>query len=241
MSLRGLNILAVIPARGGSKGIPGKNLKTVGGVSLVGRAIAIVRSMDCIDRIVLSTDDQAIAEEGRQHGLEVPFLRPDPLASDTATAIDAWKHAWIAAEKQWNERYDISVYLEPTSPLRRSDDVQLTLETLLKSGRAAAATVSPTPAHFTPHKTLTLDGQGCIGFYLEGGADFAIRQKIPPYFHRNGICYAVRRDTLLTGGTIIESDCAAVVIKRPIVNIDEPIELELAEFLLARTEAEEHK
>ena len=81
---------------------------------------------------------------------------------------------------------------------------------------------------------LTVDGEGRIGFYLTGGQKFALRQSIPRYYHRNGLCYAVRRSTLMDHGTILEVDCAAVIVERPLVNIDEPFELELAEFLLHR-------
>jgi CMP-N-acetylneuraminic acid synthetase len=95
-------------------------------------------------------------------------------------------------------------------------------------------TVSPTPAHFTPHKTLTVNPAGIIGFYLDGGAGHALRQTIPQFYHRNGLCYAVTRQALMEDGHILEDDCAAVVVERPIVNIDEPFELELAEFLLGR-------
>ena len=130
--------------------------------------------------------------------------------------------------------FDISVLLEPTSPMRRADDITHTVDLLLDGNHAAAATVSPTPAHFTPHKTLEVDVGGRIGFYLPTGAQHALRQTIPSYYHRNGLCYALRRKTLVEDGHILEDDCAAVIVDRPIVNIDEPFELELAEWLLAR-------
>ena len=93
----------------------------------------------------------------------------------------------------------------------------------------AAATVSQTPAHYTPHKTLTVE-DGTIGFYLEGGAGYSLRQSIPNYFHRNGICYCVTREALMEAGEILEQDCAAVIIDRPVVNIDEPFDFELAQI-----------
>ena len=79
-----------------------------------------------------------------------------------------------------------------------------------------------------------MDGEGRVGFYLQGGQRFANRHSIPRYFHRNGLCYAVRRKTLVEEGTILETDCVAVVVERPVVNIDEELELELATFLLHR-------
>jgi CMP-N-acetylneuraminic acid synthetase len=230
------SVLAVIPARGGSKSIPRKNLARVGGLSLVGRAVRVATGLDWIDRAVISTDDAEIAEEAVRHGAEAPFLRPPELAGDTANSKDMWRHAWSACEAHYGERYDLSVLLEPTSPLRRPADVERTVRALLDSGAAAAATVSHTPAHFTPHKTLTVT-DGRIGFYLADGARHSLRQSIPDYYHRNGACYAVRKATLFEHDAIIEHDCLAVPIERPMVNIDDAFELELAEWLLSRQQS----
>ncbi|MBT4490190.1 MAG: acylneuraminate cytidylyltransferase family protein [Rhodospirillaceae bacterium] len=233
MAMDGQTVLAVVPARGGSKSIPRKNLAMVGGISLVGRAGQLAAGLDWIDRAIISTNDVEIAAEATRHGLEAPFQRPDDLAGDKATSTDMWRHAWLAAEEHYAMSFDISVLLEPTSPMRRADDVTLCVRTLIDSGHKAAATLSPTPAHFTPNKTLKLDGKGNLAPYLEDGRT-ALRQSIPDYYHCNGICYALRRKTLVDEGHIMEDDCIAVIIDRPIVNIDEPFELELAEWLLAR-------
>jgi CMP-N-acetylneuraminic acid synthetase len=183
---------------------------------------------------VLSTDDEEIAEEGRRHRLEVPFLRPADLSTDSATSAAMWRHAWVAAEAHFGCRFDLSVLLEPTSPLRRAEDVERTIRTLTASGAGCAVTVSPTPAHFTPHKTLTVDESGLVGFYLSDGQRHSNRQGIPRYFHRNGLCYAVTRSHLVDEGLILAGNSVAVVVDRPVVNIDEPFELELAEWLLSR-------
>ena len=234
MSYKGFKILAVIPARGGSKGIPRKNLCTIAGVSLVGHAAKAALAIEWIDRTVLSTDDDYIAAEGQKYGAAVPFRRPVELASDRARSTDMWKHAWLASEDYFEEKYDISILLEPTSPLRRPEDIQTTVKTLIENDCDAAATFSRAPAHFTPHKCLTLDDNGIIGFYHEHGRQFSIRQKIPDYYFRNGICYAVKRRTLLEKEMIIEENCKAVVIERPVVNIDDLHELEYAEFLFQK-------
>jgi len=234
MAYKDFKILAVIPARGGSKGIPRKNLRKIAGISLVGHAVKVARSLDWIDRTVLSTDDEEIAREGRNHGVEVPFMRPPDLAADDARSSDMWKHAWLASEAHFTERFDISVLLEPTSPLRRSEDITSTVEVLVESNCDAAATVSQAPAHFTPHKCLTVDENGIIGFYHQNGSQFSTRQKIPHYYFRNGICYALKRHTLLEKGMIIEENCQAIIIKRPVVNIDDQHDLEYAEFLFQK-------
>jgi len=234
MTWNNLNVLAVVPARGGSKSIPRKNLKQVGGMSLLARAARVINSLDWIDAAIISTDDEEIAEEARNHGLDVPFMRPAELSGDTANSMDMWSHAWNSCEQYYDKRFELSILLEPTSPLRHPQDIELTIRTLIEGDHRAAATVSPTPAHYTPHKTLTIDSDGIVGFYLQDGQKYSIRQGIPDYYHRNGICYAVTRQTLLQDRHILEDDCAAVIIERPVVNIDEPFDLELTEWLLSR-------
>ncbi len=229
-----LSVLAVIPARGGSKGIPGKNLKLIGGLSLVGRAARLAASQNWIDQVIVSTDDAEIASEAVRQGAEAPFMRPATLAGDAASSDDMWRHAWESAEDHYGRRFDISILLEPTSPLRQPHDLSATMEALLDGNHAAAATVSPTPAHFSPHKTLTVGGDGRIGFWAEDGAAYSRRQNVPDLYHRNGLCYALRREPFLDGAPILGQDCAAVPVDRPVVNIDEPFELELAEWLLER-------
>jgi CMP-N,N'-diacetyllegionaminic acid synthase len=140
------DVLAVVPARGGSKGVPGKNLREVGGASLVARAAVVARAVPRIGPAVLSTDDEASAAAGPRAGLEVPFLRPAELAGDLALGVDAWRHAWLASEEVFGRRFEVAVLLEPSSPLRRAEDVERTLDALLSGPHLVAATVSPTPA-----------------------------------------------------------------------------------------------
>lgn len=236
MTWDGVSVLAVVPARGGSKGVPRKNLREVGGLSLIGWAAKTIAALPWIDRAVLSTDDLEMADEGRARGLDVPFPRPDEFATDGADSVGMWRHAWLASEAHYGTRFDISILLQPTTPLRRADDVERTVKAMVDGGHRAAATVSAVPGHFTPQKCLTVDDQGVIGFFLDDGAKYANRHDIPDYYHRNGVCYAVTRETLVERGHIVEDDCVAVTVEGFVVNIDEPFELELAEFMLAREE-----
>lgn len=232
MSLDNKKILAVIPARGGSKGIPRKNLARLGGRTLIAHAAGVAAELDWLDFAVLSTDDDEIAEEGRRRGLQVPFLRPAELAADRSTAVDMWRHAWLASEAHCDNRFEISVLLEPTSPMRRADDVTRTVRALLESNCSSAVTVSRTPAHFTPERTLCVNDRGQLRPYLQEGLKYTSRQMIPDYFYRNGLTYAVTREGLVDRGCIIQEDTLAVPVERPVVNIDEPLDLAWAEFLL---------
>lgn len=230
----GRRVLAVVPARGGSKGVPRKNLRRVGGTSLVARAARVALAAPSVDRAVLSTDDGEIAEEGRRAGIAVPFLRPLELAGERATAVDTWRHAWLASEAHFGERFDVSVLLEPTSPLREIGDVEGALALLVDSGASSVVTVSRTPAHYTPEKTLRIADDGHLVPYLADGLRHTARQTIPTYYHRNGAAYAVTRKGLVDEGIVMERDCRPLVIERPLVNVDEEIDLALAELLVAR-------
>ncbi|MGI6387358.1 MAG: cytidylyltransferase domain-containing protein [Desulfomonilia bacterium] len=231
MSYKGRTVLAVVPARGGSKSIPRKNLCSIGGLSLVAHAARVAASLHWVDVRILSSDCDEICAEARAHGLDVPFTRPEEYARDMSSSVDMWRHAWIATENHYKMRFDISILLEPTSPLRTPEDIERTIDLLINNNYKAAATVSPTPAHYTPHKSLTVDNRGCVGFFLKQGEKHALRQSVPQLYHRNGLCYAVCRETLVDHGHILEDDCAAVIVDRPVVNIDDPFDLEMAEWL----------
>jgi CMP-N,N'-diacetyllegionaminic acid synthase len=234
MALQGHSVLAVVPARGGSKGIPRKNLRKVGGISLIAHAARTAGALDWIDRAVLSTDDEEMAEEGRCHGLEVPFSRPAELATDTASGVDVWRHAWIESERHYGRRFDLSVLLQPTTPLRRPEEVERTVRALIDGGHRAAATVGRVPLDFTPQRCLRLEPGGRLSFYHPEGARITRRQDFEPLYFRDGTCYAVTRETLVDDGHVTEEDCVGVVMDRYVVNIDEPFELELAEFVYQR-------
>ena len=227
----GRRVLAVVPARGGSKGIPRKNLCLVAGRSLIAWAAATVRELPWIDAALLSTDDAEIAAEGRRCGLAAPFLRPAELASDSATGVATWRHAWLAAEEHWRERFELSVYLQPTTPLRRPEEVTRTLSTLLSGPWRAATTVAPVPGHFVPEKLLRLDAAGGLHFHHPAGATTSNRQAAETYYYRTGACYAAHRETVVERCQIVEEACAAVLARGPVINIDEPFDLFLADCL----------
>ena len=232
MSFKNHNILAVIPARGGSKGILRKNLRQINGKSLITHAADCINQLDWIDVVVLSSDDDEICAHARDSNIDVPFTRPAELSNDDAKSIDVWRHAWLYCEDHYNKKFDISVLLEPTSPMRTPEDITNAVTLLIEQNSFSVASVSKTPGHYTPQKTLQLSESGFIDPFLEGGIKFSIRQHIPDYYHRNGICYATTRESLIDNYNLMERQCIPLVIERPVVNIDEEIDLKLAEVLL---------
>jgi len=233
MTWNGSRVFALIPARGGSRGIPRKNLADLGGRTLIAHAAEVVGSLDWLDASLLSTDDDEIAAEGRRVGLDVPFLRPAELATDTARAADVWSHAWRFLEDRDGVVYDAAVLLEPSCPLRTAEDVTRTIAALLDGAHAAAATISRTPSRWNAYKAVLRDEDGVLSPVLGDAGLEPIRQRTPEHHHRNGACYAVRRATLLERGHVFEEDCVGVPVDRDIVNIDEPADLELARWLVA--------
>ena len=232
--INGLSVLAVVPARGGSKGIPLKNLREVGGRALVARAGDVVRSIPEIDRAVVSTDHSKIVEVAKDAGLDAPFLRPESISGDRIGDFEVLIHALEATEAADGRRYDIVLMLQPTSPLRTSAHVSATIRMLVEGGWDSVWTVSRSDSKAHPLKQLTVTGEGGLGYYDTIGAGIIARQQLTPVYHRNGIAYAMTRDCLVEQRTIKGRRSGALVIEGEHVSIDTEWDIELVEFFLAR-------
>ena len=225
-------VLAIVPARSGSKGIPDKNMARVGGLSLIARAAKILAAIPWIDKRVISTDSPRYAAEACAYGLEAPFLRPAGLSGDTAGALETVLHALETCEHLDGRLYDLIVLAEPTSPLRQTSDIELTVEALLRRKADSATTVSQIDSKCHPHKLFALSEDGLLQFYTAAGEAVTRRQGLPPLYSRNGLCYCFRRDTLMTKRALLTNNSLAIVTRRPVANIDEPLDLLWAQFLL---------
>jgi len=236
--LEGRRVLAVVPARSGSKGIRHKNLQPLRGVSLIGWTGLTLARLPWVDTKVLSTDTQAYVAEGRRYGLDVPFLRPAMLGTDRALAIDVLAHALQASEAEYGGRFDIVLLLEPTSPLREPSDVERTVRRLIATRAPSVVTVSSVPARFHEDKLLTVRG-GRLRFLTARGRRIGPRQQLRgTRYWRNGVCYAFTRACVLARRAVITPRTVAEVIDRPVVNIDDPLDLTWAAFLSAQSGAQ---
>ena len=234
----GTEILAVVPARAGSKGIHRKNLAVVRGRSLIARACLIAGACKRVDSVVISSDDEEMGREGLAHGADVFVQRPAILATDRTTAADAWCHAWVAAEKELGRTFAVSVLLQPTSPTRTCADVEAAIEAVLASGANSSVTLSPVPKHFSPEKLLAIDSLGHARPFIPGAIPNQRRQDVEDAYWLNGHCYAARREAFMRDRIVITDDAQAVVISRTVANIDEPDDLLQAEEILAEREVE---
>jgi len=233
------SILAVVPARGGSKEVPLKNLRTVGGLSLVAWAGDVIAKVTQIDRAVVSTDHEGIAEAAEAVGIAAPFRRPESLAGDCIGDLEVLTHGLLATEKLDGRTYDIIVMLQPTSPFRKPEQVSACIQMLVEGNWDAVWTVSLTDAKSHPLKQLTIGKQCAMELYDAAGARIIARQQLDPVYHRNGIAYAFTRECLLEQKTIRGLRTGALVIEEPCVNIDTERDLELAEFMLSRRQTDE--
>jgi CMP-N,N'-diacetyllegionaminic acid synthase len=228
------NVLGVIPARGGSKGLPGKNLRTLGTLSLIGHAVASCRESTRLTRFLVSTDSEAIAAEARRHGADVPFIRPAALASDEAGMVPVLQHAvrWLEAN---GSRPDLIVTLQPTSPFRVGADIDETIAKIVETGADSAQTV--TEASYHPFFMKTLEGDRTVALFHEGHK-YVRRQDAPTVYQPSGAVYVTRYDVLMTEGKVLGADNRGIVRGfEASVNIDTEWDFLLAELVLRQGRA----
>jgi CMP-N-acetylneuraminic acid synthetase len=229
----GSRVLAIIPARGGSKGIPKKNIAPLAGKPLISYTTEHAQKLPWLDAIVVSTDSKEIAKVATQtHGVGVVW-RPKELSGDRIGDHPVLRHALLAQEEQTGERYDIVLMLQPTSPLRTIRDVESCIKTLEDGGWDAVWSVSETEVTYHSRKQLTLSPSGKLDFVIPGGHAIVARQELEPVFHRNGVCYAFTRDFLVeSGSTYSEDKTSAVVTPGAHISIDTPEDLAAVEKIL---------
>ena len=224
--------IAVIFARGGSKGVPGKNIRPLGGVPLIGHAIACAKSCAAIDRVVVSTDDTAIAEVARQQGAEVPFLRPAELATDEADEWLAWQHVVGELQRDGLKDDDILVSLPATSPLRRAADVERCIAEVHRDGVDGVMCVVPSarnPFFFA----VTLDAEQRVSRLLAEEKTSVRRQDVPPVYDIVSVAFVARLGFVRSAKSWYEGRLKAVVVSPDTaLDIDTEMDFNFAEFLM---------
>ena len=228
---KGKSVFVVVPARGGSKGVKLKNIRTINGVPLVALVGQVVKELPYVDRAVVSTDHPEIAAIARESGLDVPFMRPKRLSGDIVDDWSVLHHALVECERIDNRRYDVVVMLQPTSPFRKPDQVTAAVEKLIKGGYDAVWTVSETDSKAHPLKQLVIR-KDILDFYDPAGANIIARQQLTPVYHKNGVAYVMTRDCILNMKNIKGEKTSFLVIDEFMVNIDTELDFKLAEFVL---------
>jgi len=229
---RNKKILAIVPARGGSKGIHLKNLRTINGISLVGHVGQCISKIYEIDESIVSTDNIEIARESEKFGLNVPFFRPDYLSGDRVSDYDVLVHCLEFYEKKRKEFFDIVLMLQPTSPLRTPELVGQCLKKCIDENWDSVWTVSRVDLKFHPLKQLKISEAGELNFFDEKGSNIIARQQLNETFIRNGAAYAFTRECLIDQKTIMGKKSSVIIDNKIHISIDTEEDLHIVEKLL---------
>lgn len=227
-------VLGVILARGGSKRLPGKNIRPLGGMPLINWTVRAARASRLLDRVILSTDDAAIAEAAAAAGCEVPFMRPAELASDTATSVAVLRHAIAAVGAAGT--YGRLVLLQPTSPLRTATDIDGAIA--LAQGGDIASVVGICPAETVPAHLFWHEADGRLSSVIGAPFDEIAGRRTQDCrvgWRLNGALYVVKLDWFMAGDTLLGPDSVGYPMPRDrSVDIDDEMGLIEAEAILAR-------
>jgi CMP-N-acetylneuraminic acid synthetase len=239
-----LKVLGIITARGGSKGIPGKNLKPLGGRALLAYTVDAARDSGALDRVIVSTEDSAIADAARALGCEVPFMRPAELSRDETPHLPVIQHATEWMREHAGYQPDAVMILQPTSPLRSADDIAAVARLLESSGADSVVSVTEVTAHAHPMRMLLVDNRGDAVLFATGEPvrrRINRRQDLPPAWVMNGAIYACRTGVLFAAEPSLYGD-RVVAYAMPAdrsVSIDDYEDWAAAERSIARRSADE--
>ncbi len=230
-------ILGIVTARGGSKGIPGKNIKILSGKPLIAYTIEAAKESGVLDRLILSTDDQKIAGVAEEYGCEVPFLRPAEIAQDTTEHLPVVRHAvqWLKDKEGYYPDY--VMILQPTSPLRQPFHIKESVELIIKSGADSVLSVSEIPENFSPYKAMVVDRNNLLKLFSGDPVKnrTARRQDLGTAYWSIGSIYLFKTDLLFNSedpNFYGEKVAPYIVDKKYVVDINVPADWETAERAL---------
>lgn len=225
-------VIATICARGGSKGVPGKNIRLFCGKPLVVHSIEVARRCQLINRVIVSTDDPKILEIAREAGAEVPFLRPKELAQDTTPKVPVIRHAVQFLETQEGYYPDIVVDLDVTSPLRTEKDIEACIRMVRDGG--ADNVFSVTEARRNPYFNMVEIINGKVCPVKELDQPIIRRQDAPVVYDENASIYVWQRDVLMNNDSLYLPKTRIYVMPRWAMDIDDEADFEFVEFIMSR-------
>ncbi len=216
---RNKNILAVVPARGGSKGVPFKNVHILAGKPLIYWTLELLQELDELIKTFVSTDSKKIKEIVEKIGFKPEVMRPDNISGDYAKDFEVIEHALNEMEKIDNKKYDIILMLQPTSPLRKREQIIEILDLIIDNNYDSVWTVSPTDLKFHPVKQLKIE-KGLLKYVMNEGYRLPTRQSLYNTYYVNGLAYAFSRDCIIKQKSRIGKKTAPFIIKEKVINID---------------------
>ena len=229
-------VLAVVPARGGSRGIPGKNLRMLGGKPLLAHAIECGLASPDIDHLVVSTESADIIAVAREHGADTPFVRPVELASDTAPMLPVLQHAIVECERYYRKQVDLLVLLDPTGPLRTPADISACIKLARQSG--CDAVISGNRAHRSPHFNMVSPNGDFVKLTITPPENVGRRQDSPAVFDLNTVVWVYTRQALMQEKARIPRKSKLYLVPpERAIDVDSEFDFELLEFVHSRTES----
>jgi CMP-N,N'-diacetyllegionaminic acid synthase len=229
-----MDVLAVVPARGGSKGLPEKNIRSLGGRPLLQFTIEAAAGARRVSEWIISTEDDEIARVAESLGAPVPFRRPAEFATDDAAALPVMRHAVLFMEAARARLYDAVMMLQPTTPFRTAADIDAAIDLLGATGADSVISVVPVGGHH-PARMKFLDGDRLVDPPFAEAYENQPRQELRPMVIRNGAIYLTRRDILIEQESFKGADSRAYLMPaRASVNIDTEDDLAYAEWLHER-------
>ena len=228
-------VLGLVLARGGSKSIPKKNIKPLGGKPIIVHTLEKAKAAKYIDRLILSTDDLTIAEVAKKHGSEVPFMRPAELAQDNTKDLPVFIHAleWLRDNENWKP--DFIVHLRPTHPFRKTEHIDRAIEMLADNPKADSVwTVGIPPV--TPYKMFFAGDDGFLKPALTIPGEKEVfnwpRQKLPKAYNHYGQVDAARYETIMNKKSMCGENILPIFLEGEVLDIDSLLDWEMAEFLI---------
>ena len=232
-----MRIIAFIFARGGSKGLPDKNIKMLNGKPLIAWSIEHAKSVKRVDRVIVSTDSEKIARIAREYGAEVPFMRPADLATDNSPEWLSWQHGLKYLENTDGCLPDLMLSIPTTAPLRNVNDIDKVIDEYKKSDTDIVIVV--TESHRNPFFNIVKEGvDGYINLLGSGDEVISRRQDCPKTYDITTIAYALRPSFVLNKNSIFEGRVRQVIVpKERSIDIDTLLDFEIAEYMIKKNES----
>lgn len=228
---KGKKILAVIPARGGSKGIHKKNIIKINGKNLLEHTFNCLNKIDkIIDKKIISSDSHEIIKYGRKFKFEIPFVRPQRLSGDRVDVKKVLLHAVKFLEQKEKSFFDIILCIEPTCPLRKSSDIMAAIKKIIMEKKDSVWSISETDSKYHPQKQLILKKKN-LDFYSNKGKKIIARQQLSKTYYRNGAVYAISRDFLINKNKIIGKNTGYIISKNYMTSIDTMFDVKYSEWI----------
>lgn len=228
-----MNVLAIIPARSGSKGIKNKNIKKINNITLIERAYIVAKKSKIFDKIIISTDSPKYQNLMKKKNIDIFSLRSKKNSSDKSTDLQLLKYEIKKNEKIFKKKFSIIALLQPTSPMRNINDLKKCFQKIKKKKLDAVWTLSKIDKKFNPIKLLKIQ-KDKFDYYDNFGKNFVGRQLLNQYYIRNGIAYFFSRKSIVKLNTILPKKNGYVIINRKIVNIDDAQDLRNAQKILQK-------